>query len=724
MNAVSPLFLACLLSPLALAEPRAPQASSTPGASLGPRASFVPARQVLVPAGSPWRYLDDGSNQGSAWRAPAFDDTGWAEGPAQLGYGDGDEQTVVSFGSNPSQKHVTTYYRRRFQVADPTRLAGLELRLLRDDGAVCYLNGVEVLRTNMTTGSFSFATLASISVGGIEEDRFRVHHPPLGPLVAGENVLAVEIHQGALNSSDTSFDLALEGLVAPELARGPYLQLATPDAISVRWRTTSPTDSRLRWGSDPSVSEGLLESAAPTTEHELRISGLQPATTYYYSVEDGAGVLSGGPDHVFTTQPRRGGRAATRIWVLGDAGTALPAQEAVRDAYEAFAGARRADLVLLLGDNAYQRGTDEEYQLALFDLYAAELRRAPFWPARGNHEDFATVYTDMFTLPAAAQAGGVPSGSELYYSFDHANVHFVCLDSDSQSRAVGAPMWTWLQSDLQATRADWIIAYWHHPPYSKGSHDSDLELQLFEMRQNFLPLLESHGVDLVLGGHSHSYERSFLIDGHYGNSLSFSAAYLVDGGDGRPLASGGDGAYRKRAGAHHGAVYCVAGSSGQITNAILNHPAMFHSVPVLGSLVLDVEGARLDATFVDDNGQVEDWFTLEKPAVGGPSVRLEPISVAAGGRRTLVLDGGIERAGQPFELRLGGAGPAAALIASWAPSGGVLDEVGLAEVELRVPADAPRELAGRLLEHQLLVLDAAREALVPFGPTLRTPLVE
>ena len=103
-------------------------------------------------------------------------------------------------------------------------------------------------------------------------------------------------------------------------------------------------------------------------------------------------------------------------------------------------------------------------------------------------------------------------------------------------------MLTWLQNDLASTTQPWVIAFFHHPPYSKGSHDSDTDIELKEMRQNALPILENAGVDLVLSGHSHSYERSFLIDGHYGTSSTFTSAMKKNGGSGR---EDGTGAYRK-----------------------------------------------------------------------------------------------------------------------------------------------------------------------------------
>ena len=99
-------------------------------------------------------------------------------------------------------------------------------------------------------------------------------------------------------------------------------------------------------------------------------------------------------------------------------------------------------------------------------------------------------------------------------------------------------MMTWLTNDLAANDKEWVIAFWHHPPYTKGSHDSDTEGRLIDMRENALPILESYGVDLVLSGHSHSYERSHLLDGHYGTSDTLTGAMILDNGGGLEFAIG------------------------------------------------------------------------------------------------------------------------------------------------------------------------------------------
>ncbi|MHC4959675.1 MAG: hypothetical protein ACYTGN_15020, partial [Planctomycetota bacterium] len=121
--------------------------------------------EVFVAAGSDWTYLDDGSDQGTEWREVGFDDGAWSSGPAELGYGDGDEATTVDYGTK-RDKHITTYFRHAFTVAELPSATELALRLKRDDGAVVYINGTEVFRSNMPNGLIGFDTLASKNAGG------------------------------------------------------------------------------------------------------------------------------------------------------------------------------------------------------------------------------------------------------------------------------------------------------------------------------------------------------------------------------------------------------------------------------------------------------------------------------------------------------------------------------------------------------------------------------
>jgi len=270
-------------------------------------------------------------------------------------------------------------------------------------------------------------------------------------------------------------------------------------------------------------------------------------------------------------------------------------------------------LWLMLGDNAYGIGADQEYQSAVFEMYPQMLRQTVLWPTIGNHDTYSTgadgrfPYLDIFTLPTNGEAGGVPSGTEKYYSYNYGNIHFAVLDAMSSDRSSNGPMCAWLRADLAANTNDWLIAYWHHPPYTKGSHDSDFEPELVEMRENVVPILEAYGADLVLCGHSHSYERSCLLNGHYGHSSSLVPSNIVN--------TDPDGPYFKEfigPAPNLGTIYAVAGSSGQIGGGPLNHPVMCVARNELGSLVLDIDGDRLEAKFLRETGVIDDYFSIIK----------------------------------------------------------------------------------------------------------------
>jgi hypothetical protein len=438
---------------------------------------------------------------------------------------------------------------------------------------------------------------------------------------------------------------------ATTILRGPYLQSATPTSIVVRWRTDNTEASFVSYGLARNTLTSSTKSEGIVTEHIVQLTNLQPDTRYYYTVgpaavpvpktdaekqaaEKKAATAAAAEDappkngvFSFVTPPVAGTPKPTRIWVLGDPGTKNKIQEAVRDVYYTYTAKRDTDLWLLLGDNAYPDGTDADYQKAIFEMYPQTLRTACLWPALGNHDGKSAnsitqsgVYYDIFTLPTRGQAGGLMSGTEAYYSFDYANIHFVCLDSHDSDRSPDGAMMQWLKADLAATTRDWIIAYFHHPTYTKGTHDSDKDTdsagRMNDMRQIFLPVLEKGGVDLILTGHSHVYERSWLLDGHYGKSPTFDAAlHVKQKQDGRP---DGTGVYKKRRGRvpNDGEISVVTGSAGHAGSATkpppLNHPVFFISLNEAGSSVIDVDGLKLELVFLNDKGVKRDWFTIVK----------------------------------------------------------------------------------------------------------------
>lgn len=624
--------------------PPRPTATGATDAALSEAASTAasPASTqatTALPRLSTWKYHAQGVNLGTAWQQPGYADGAWPGGPAALGFGDPFIVTTIPYGPDLNNKYPTSYFRATFPVAvAPATIASLTLNVNYDDGFAAYLNGQEIARRGLAAGA-GYAAYAANHEGGayetIDVSAF------VGVLVAGTNVLAVEVHQTNASSSDLAFDAELiyDVAAATGVTRGPYLQIGTPTSVTVRWRTAVPTDSRVRFGAAPGALTGAFDVATPTTEHEVTLTGLTPETRYYYSVGSATTVQAGDDaGHYFKTSPPVGAPRPTRFWILGDSGLPGSIQNNVRDAWETWAGGAAADVWLMLGDNAYDAGTDSEFTAGLFTPYAAQLRKTILWPTRGNHDvvysGAGNDYYDHFSLPTAGQAGGLPSGTEAYYSFDYGNIHCVCLDSEGTNRGVSGLMLNWLRLDLAATRQAWTIAFWHHPPYTKGSHDSDDDLdsgaRMGEMRRNALPILDSLGVDLVLTGHSHSYERSVLLKEHYGTSGTLAPAMIVNGGDGSPT---GNGAYQKwspGAAPREGAVYAVAGSSARADGGPLNHPVMVRSLNVGGSLILDVNANRLDAKFLSQTGAILDTFTILKgvgsgvgePGAGDPGLVL------------------------------------------------------------------------------------------------------
>lgn len=402
-----------------------------------------------------------------------------------------------------------------------------------------------------------------------------------------------------------------------ELTRGPYLQSGSAHGVTVRWNTAQSSRSGVAFGPSPGELRSVVVDPRYGTEHAVRLEGLPADTRVYYAFGDPESELFRDPEMYFQTAPEPGVEKPTRIWAIGDAGTADEHQRAVRDRALPLGGAL-PDLFLMLGDNAYPDGTDEQYQAAVFDMYPKILRHVVVWPTFGNHDarsadssEESGPYYDIFSLPTKGEAGGVPSGTEAYYAFDYGSIHFVCLDSSESDRSPEGPMLRWLDADLAANRASWLIAFWHHPPYSKGSHNSDSESELVDMRENALPILESYGVDLVLSGHSHDYERSLYLRGHYGKSDTLTSKMILNGGDGSPD-PGHDGSYSRSLDGE-GAVYVVAGASGRINNGPLNHPAMVVSLAEYGSLMLEVEGGALTGEYlVPDDPVPHDRFRIVK----------------------------------------------------------------------------------------------------------------
>jgi 3',5'-cyclic AMP phosphodiesterase CpdA len=369
------------------------------------------------------------------------------------------------------------------------------------------------------------------------------------------------------------------------------------------------------------------------TEHKVKLTGLEPRTRYYYSIGSRQDTLQNGPDNYFVTLPLPGAESLYRIAAVGDCGNNSINQRSVRDQLTRYLGNNYLDAWILLGDNSYTYGRDAEFQSNFFNIYKDTLlKKYPLFPAPGNHDynDDKTAqdthdiaYYQIFSMPVNGEAGGLASHNPAFYSFDLGNIHFLSLDSygreDSQKMydTAGAQV-QWIKKDLEANKnKGWVIAYWHHPPYTMGSHNSDKEQDLVQIRQNFIQILERYGVDLVLCGHSHDYERSKLMQGHFGLEASFNPAMnLVSSSSGLYDGSPNSCPYLKdSADGYRGTVYVVSGSAGQLggKQTSFPHEALPYSDATHGGAgMLEIEGNRLDWKWVCADGVIRDHFTMIK----------------------------------------------------------------------------------------------------------------
>ena len=318
-----------------------------------------------------------------------------------------------------------------------------------------------------------------------------------------------------------------------QIVRGPYLQSMTSESVLIQWRTASPQSSQVTLVTKGEKKTRVIADTNRVIDHIVKVSGLRPTKSYTYSIS---------PKHQgsFHTKPKAGDPKSVRIWALGDFGFVAPNQKAVISAIKNYTADKPIDAWIWLGDNAYNNGKDEEYQQHVFDVYQADFfPNLALYPSPGNHDyagkHDATVppYFKIFSMPTQGEAGGVASNSESYYSVDYGSLHLISIDTEIRDAAGNQVMdgkgdqYDWLAKDLAANRLPFTIVYFHKPPYSKGSHNSDTEADMKNMREKVNPLFEKYNVDLVLAGHSHVYERTKPLRGHFGINDTFDEATQV-----------------------------------------------------------------------------------------------------------------------------------------------------------------------------------------------------
>ncbi len=391
--------------------------------------------------------------------------------------------------------------------------------------------------------------------------------------------------------------------------RAPYMVMQTKDSITIKWQSPKEEIGEVKYGFFSDKLDKSIFDKEAVDKHSLKITNLQECTKYFYSVSSESMEIDN-ENRSFSTLCSSAN--FQKLWVIGDSGKKGKGQDGVYKAMldDIDNDLNKLDMWILLGDNAYKSGKQKEYNANLFKPYAELVKRFVPWAVIGNHDARRWAFYDIWDFPTNGESGGVASGSEKFYSIDNGNIHLVMLDSETADKSPDGAMANWLREDLKNNKKPWVIVAWHTPPYTDGGHKSDSNYDssgnLKEMRENFVPIMDQFGVDLVLSGHSHGYERSRLMISHTGKSDTFDAKkYIVQDSDScytKPLGSTKE----------SGTVYVVCGSSAKLDKAELNHPALPFSIQEMGSLIIDVTPTTLSSKFLTIDGRIADQFIIKK----------------------------------------------------------------------------------------------------------------
>jgi len=337
------------------------------------------------------------------------------------------------------------------------------------------------------------------------------------------------------------------------------------------WETTDAVVGTVEYGPPGQLDHQVTEGEARTL-HELRLTGLQPGTSYAYRALWEGGATEA---YEFKTAPPPG----TRKWRLAVYGDSRSNPDMHRQVVAQILAAQ-PDLVLHTGDLVADGRQLELWKPQFFDPLAPLMARIPLYPCLGNHEGNSEHYYRYFSLP----------NNEAWFSFDYANAHLLCLDS-CQPFQEGTEQYRWLEQDLQKAQADWIIAFFHHPLFS--CHPTRA---VNANRWAWQPLFQKYGVDLVFTGHDHHYQRTYPIGSAFAGPSS-AAVHFTVGGGGAPLYAAKD------------------------------YPYTRVQTKVYNALLLDFEGTALQGRAVDPEGKEIDSFRLDlnRPPTAEEFFAWEPV---------------------------------------------------------------------------------------------------
>ena len=473
---------------------------------------YIKQRQtIFVPYGAVWKYLDNGSDQGTVWYKAAFDDSKWKSGKAQLGYGDDGELTVVSYGPDSKNKYITTYFRHTFEVKDPEQYVGFTLKIHFDEGAVVYLNGKEVMRANMPAGDIHYNTYA---VGRPGEDEKFLDKKLMRK---GINVLAAEVHQSNPQSSDILFDLKLAAAKKlPNLTRkAPYLIYPGKNTeMKICWQLSKTLNCQLVWGTDTLYTSGEIETTEYGNDHQhsYTFKKLIPATKYFYRVTAGSEIHKGS----FRTAPESNA-TAIKFMVYGDTRTYPENHNKVAGGMvSAFSEDEQLQSFILFVGDAVGNGDreskwDREFFNKNYSNIQTLLANIPFQVCIGNHEGAGLLFVKYFPYLYI---------NSHYWSYDYGPAHFVIYDQYIDNEEGFNRQIEWLKHDLANTTRPWKFICLHEPGWTAGSHENNENVQKY-----IQPICEKYDVSIVFAGHNHYYAHAIVNSVHH----------ITTGGGGAPL---------------------------------------------------------------------------------------------------------------------------------------------------------------------------------------------
>ena len=391
--------------------------------------------------------------------------------------------------------------------------------------------------------------------------------------------------------------------------REPYMVMQTQNSITIKWQTPKNEIGEVNYGFFSDNLDSKLKEKNAVDKHSITINNLQECTKYFYWVTSDSMSIDN-KNRSFSTLCKKSDKQL--LWVIGDSGKKGDNQTKVYAEMKKYINNdfNNLDMWILLGDNAYSSGTQKQYNKTLFEPYIELVKRFVPWAVIGNHDARRWAFYDIWDFPTKGESGGKASGNESFYSIDNGNLHMVMLDSETVDRDEDGEMAEWLRADLKTNTKPWVIVAFHTPPYTDGGHHSDNDYdsrgRMKDMRETFVPIFDKYSVDLVLGGHSHDYERSKLIVSHTGKSDTFDET--------KNIVQNKKSCYTKplKATSNSGTIYQVCGSSSKLDMADLNHPALPYNFQTMGSLMIELTPTTLTSKFLTIDGKIADEFTIYK----------------------------------------------------------------------------------------------------------------